>query len=212
MIFFTQAGELIGHIHQEAIIQKQKIPGLFYDNHFFKSLRIDPYYLETLKAEPKTKTFLNDLISESFEDRYTLVHGDFSPKNLLVKNDRLILLDHEVIHFGDATFDLGFFMAHIFSKAHHIPAHREEFLKAISEFYDAYLTKFQFMDEIRERRAVKHTIGCFLARVCGLSRLEYLNHAEQTRQRLIGLELVNDSPSTIKDLISRFNEKINACN
>ena len=34
--------------------------------------------------------------------RLTLVHGDFSPKNVLVYRGRLVLLDHEVIHWGDA--------------------------------------------------------------------------------------------------------------
>ena len=58
------------------------------------------------------------------------MHGDYSPKNVLVHDGRLVLLDHEVIHFGDPGFDLGFSLTHLLSKAHHLPAERENFATA----------------------------------------------------------------------------------
>jgi aminoglycoside phosphotransferase (APT) family kinase protein len=45
------------------------------------------------------------------------VHGDFSPKNLLVWEGRVMLIDCEVGHYGDPAFDLGFFVTHLVLKA-----------------------------------------------------------------------------------------------
>ncbi len=211
-IHFNQAGELLGHIHQNAFKQTKDIPALFLDNHFFKTLRIEPYYIETVKNLPETTTFFNDLISETLRDQYTLVHGDYSPKNILVKDSKLILLDHEVIHFGDGTFDLGFFICHLLSKANHLPTFHKKFTDGIAGFYKSYTRIFDKSDETRERRAVKHVIGCLLARVCGLSALEYLTSEQQNKQKIIGLKLIKEQPRSIKELIINFNRHINAQN
>ena len=40
------------------------------------------------------------------------------------------LLDHEVAHFGDPAFDLGFSLTHLLSKALHLEAYRPLFLAA----------------------------------------------------------------------------------
>ena len=39
----------------------------------------------------------------------TLVHGDFSPKNILISNKKIIYLDAECCNYGDPVFDLVFF-------------------------------------------------------------------------------------------------------
>jgi hypothetical protein len=59
-------------------------------------------------------------------------------------------------------------------------------------------------------RAVRHTIGCFLARVCGLSPLEYLTEPERRLQKHTGIELAKDPPSTISELTDKFKEHIHA--
>ena len=73
---------------------------------------------------------LHALVATTAATKRVLVHGDFSPKNILVHDGRLILLDHEVIHFGDPAFDLGFSMAHLLSKAHYLPDQRARFAEA----------------------------------------------------------------------------------
>ena len=83
--------------------------------------------------------FYRRLISDTRRRRLTLVHGDYSPKNILVRDGRLVLLDHEVIHFGEPAFDLGFAMAHLLSKAHHLPRFRDEFAEATEIFWSSYL-------------------------------------------------------------------------
>jgi 5-methylthioribose kinase len=202
---FTKAGRILGEMHALGL-DRERVPELFFDTGFFESLRIDPYYGECQKRVEQTREFFDQLIRETRADAYTFTHGDFSPKNLLVKNNQLILLDHEVAHFGDGTFDLGFFIAHLFSKANHLKSYRNDFLEGINQFFAAYLEFPVSMSTLREQRAVKHAIGCILARVRGLSQLEYLNDLQRERQLLTGLTLTASTPGTITQLVTRFRE------
>ena len=136
----------------------------------------------------------------------TLVHGDYSPKNVLVRDGRLVLLDHEVIHFGDPTFDLGFSLAHFLSKARHLPAHRADFRAAAARYWTVYrdtLEAAPWADGL-EARAVRQTLGCMLARVAGRSPLEYLDADERRRQRKAVLGLLSDPPATVAALAERI--------
>ena len=104
---------------------------MFDDRSFFESLRLEPYYLYTATQVPAGRDVpATSWSRDTRERRLTLVHGDYSPKNVLVHDDRLILLDHEVIHWGDPAFDVGFALTHLLSKAHHLPTHREAFARA----------------------------------------------------------------------------------
>lgn len=210
--YFYQAGEMLGTIHKNAFDHKDDIPKIFKEKHFFQTLRIEPYYLETRKVLPETESFFDQLISDTLEDRYTLTHGDFSPKNMLVKDSKLILLDHEVMHFGDGTFDVGFFTCHLLSKANHLPNHYKGFGDGVLAFFNSYTKVFHEINKHREERCVKHAIGCLLARVSGLSPLEYLNSEKQTNQKEVGLKLIKEQPKTMEELIFKFNQISNANN
>ncbi len=205
---FTKAGALLGRIHSHGKARR-RIPELFFDSQFFESLRIDPYYLVCQQALPQAADFFNSLIHDTREDRYTFTHGDYSPKNLLVKNNSLILLDHEVAHFGDGTFDLGFFLAHVLSKANHHASFRKDFLTGAELFYQAYLDSTGGLTHARKQRAVRHALGCLLARVKGLSPLEYLSAAEKKIQLSTVLRLMVKPPETIPQLAEEFGAMLN---
>jgi 5-methylthioribose kinase len=142
--------------------------------------------------------------------RLTLVHGDYSPKNILVHGGRMTLLDHEVIHFGDPAFDLGFSLAHFLSKAHHMVSHRREFTAAALVHWEEYceaLGNPGWAADLEEH-AVRNTLGCLLARVAGRSRLEYLSEVERDRQRDVVLGLMHKTPLAVTDLVSAFTRKL----
>ena len=44
------------------------------------------------------------------------MHADFSPKNVLITDERIVLVDFETGHLGDPAFDLGFFLSHLLLK------------------------------------------------------------------------------------------------
>ena len=52
--------------------------------------------------------------------RVSLVHGDWSPKNILVlKVSNVLAIDFECIHFGDPSFDAAFLLNHLLLKTFH---------------------------------------------------------------------------------------------
>jgi thiamine kinase-like enzyme len=151
-------------------------------------------------------SFLDKLLAETRENKITLVHGDFSPKNVLIRQGRLILLDHETIHWGDPMFDLGFSLTHFLSKANRDPDNKAKFTWLGLTHWQTYRERVQdsFRFQDCEARAVRHTLACLLARVSGRSPLEYLNTTQQDRQRECVLRLMNKPPASIPLLIRSF--------
>jgi len=201
-----QFGRLLGTIHRNAFLQQDAVAPVFEDRSFFVSLRIEPYYGYTASQVPEAAGFLNALIDETLGCRLTLTHGDYSPKNILIHDRRLVLLDHEVIHFGDPAFDLGFSLTHLLSKAHHLTHKRAEFADAANSYWRVYrgaAGDAAWASDL-EPRAVRQTLGCLLARVAGRSPLEYLDAREQARQKQAALALIADCPDTIADLSRRW--------
>jgi 5-methylthioribose kinase len=201
-----QFGRLLGLIHKCAFERREEIEPIFADRAFFETLRIEPYYSYTASQVPETHGFYQALIDDTRGNLLTLVHGDYSPKNVLVYQDHLILLDHEVIHWGDPAFDLGFSTTHLLSKAHHVSEKRSVFAEAAKLYWRTYretLSEITWAQRL-EARAVRHTLACLLARVDGRSPLEYLTDSERERQRKVVVSLVNNLPETMPDLIERF--------
>jgi 5-methylthioribose kinase len=201
-----QFGALLGTVHQRGQEAGPELRADFEDRSFFESLRLDPYYRTTAERNPEARAFYDRLIAQTRGTRVTFVHGDYSPKNILVHAGRLVLLDHEVAHFGDPAFDLGFALAHLLSKAHHLPAQREAFLEAARSFWKAYGEAAGPLARAGDfaPRVVRHSLGCLLARVDGRSPLEYLTPAERDRQRSAVLRLMKRAVPAPEDLFAEF--------
>jgi len=199
-------GQLLGAIHRNSSERLAELEPDFPDIEFFESLRLEPYYRYTATQLPAAAEFLHALIADTLAQRVALVHGDYSPKNILIYADRLILLDHEVAHLGDPAFDVGFSMTHLLSKAHHLPAQRAAFGRAAQLYWAAYATELGAVPWRAglEARAARHTLACLLARVAGRSPLEYLNPQERARQQAAVLALLADPPATMAGLTERF--------
>lgn len=201
-----QFGRLLAALHRHAWERRAEVEPVFADIGFFETLRLEPYYGFAAEQVPAAAPFLHDLVADTRARRLTLVHGDYSPKNVLVHNGRLVLLDHEVIHFGDPAFDLGFSLTHLLSKAHHLPDHRQSFAVAANHYWRTYTSAVGSMPWIADLEAhvVRHTLGCLLARVAGRSPLEYLDAAERDNQKAAVLALMPAPPSNVPSLIARF--------
>lgn len=194
-----QFAGMLRAMHRGGVARREEAADVFGDTTFFETLRLEPYYEYTATRVPRAASFLRGVIEENRANRITIVHGDYSPKNVLVHDGRLVLLDHEVIHFGDPAFDIGFAMTHLLSKAHHVVAHCARFAEAAELFWRVYEDGGPM-----EPRCVRNTLACLLARVDGRSPLEYLTEEERCRQRTAVLNLMDDSPRSILELIERF--------
>jgi 5-methylthioribose kinase len=205
-----QFARLLGTIHRASNERLAELQPVFGDRGYFESLRLEPYYGYTATQVAAGRAFLEALIAETRSHADTIVHGDYSPKNVLVHDDRLVLLDHEVIHIGDPGFDLGFSMTHLLSKAHHLPERRADFAAAAVGYWSTYagtVGDAPWTAKLEER-GVRHTLGCMLARVRGRSPLEYLDEEKRQRQELAVTSLMADPPRTVRELANRFVTKI----
>jgi 5-methylthioribose kinase len=205
-----QFGRLLASIHRRSFEIRQQLLPTFENRMFFETLRLEPYYQFTATRVPEAAEFLEGLVKENRRHCLTLVHGDYSPKNILVHQGRLILLDHEVLHFGDPAFDLGFSLTHLLSKAHHLEQGRLAFLEATYEYWKTY--EFEtgpdhWVGDV-ESRAVSNTIACLLARTSGRSPLEYFSDVEHHRQKEAALGLIAHRPGSVPELIDDFGQRI----
>ena len=188
----SAAGDLLGFFHGHTW-HEPSIAADFRDRTFFAQLRLEPYYLAAADRYPALATPLGDLVDQTWREQHALVHGDFSPKNILVLGGAMLLIDFEVGHYGDPAFDVGFCLTHLVLKAIHLPEQRVFLLESIHKFWRYYFTtlKFAFLEtelsqipevlQALEQRCIQHLAGCLVARVFGKSPVDYLSPAEQLR-------------------------------
>ena len=208
--FMQQFGAILSAIHRSAEADPAAAKAAFGDQSFFETLRLEPYYAYSAEQVPQAADFLHALIADTRERRFALVHGDYSPKNVLIYAGRLVILDYEVIHIGDPAFDLGFSMTHLLSKALYLPEHRRALYDGAHLYWRTYLDTLGTPGWIGslESAAVRHTLACLLARVAGRSPLEYLSAEQRQRQREIVLALIADLPPSVPQLIAAYHDRL----
>jgi aminoglycoside phosphotransferase (APT) family kinase protein len=202
----AQFGHWLGTVHRRSWDERADLAAAFDDTTFFETLRVEPYYEYTATRVPAAAAFLRELVAATRGRRFALVHGDYSPKNVLVRGGRLVVLDFEVIHRGDPAFDLGFALTHLLSKAHHLRDRRADFARAAAMFYRAYtetMGAVPWAGDL-ETFTVRHALGCLLARACGRSPLEYLDAAGRDRQRDAVLGLIARPPDRVDYLVGEW--------
>lgn len=167
------------------------------DPEAFDQLRVLPYYRATSERLPDAAAKILAVADRMRQRRICLVHGDFSPKNILVGGGGFWVLDFEVAHVGDPDFDRAFLMSHLLLKAIHRPADHEAFLAAATAFLAGY---DQSAPPTAAWRAapedLSEQVGCLLlARTDGKSPVEYLDDSAKRTARRLGLALLATPPS-----------------
>lgn len=172
----AQAGTLLAEIHRRSAGDAEA-RRLFDTTPNFHQLRIEPYLLATGAKYPELRPLIEAEVARLENTRECLVHGDFSPKNVLVSPERMVLLDCEVAWYGDPAFDLAFMLNHFFLKAlSHAP--REAGMKCmVNGFWSAYQA-VRPMPEL-DARTGWLLLMLLLARVDGKSPVEYLDSVRQ---------------------------------
>ena len=167
-------GRLIARIHA-ASAGKPAIAAAFATDTIFHSLRLEPYLLATARAHPDCAAELNALAERTARTRLALVHGDVSPKNILVGRDGPVLLDAECAWYGDPAFDLAFCLTHLLLKTLWRPQWRDAYLECFDTLVRAYLDAVDWEPvQSLELRAAQLLPAILLARIDGKSPVEYL--------------------------------------
>jgi streptomycin 6-kinase len=170
-------GRALGTIAREAA-RHPELADAFDNRVLFDALRIDPFFRYVRTRHPR----MADLIEQLETDRSTLVHGDFSPKNVLTSDVAGIrILDAETATWGSAGFDPGYLLAHLLLKYEH--RRDRALLDAAARFWSTYRTEIGTVFADIDRLTARTLAGMLLARIDGKSPVEYLADTERNALR-----------------------------
>lgn len=172
-------GDRLGRIHQKTAGQAD-IAAQFKSDAIFHAIRLEPYLLATAERQPMVASSLRALARQTAATRRVLVHGDVSPKNILVGALGPVLLDAECAWYGDPAFDLAFVLNHLCLKAAHRPVDARAFGDSFMALANAYLAHVDWEPRPElEARITALLPALMLARVDGKSPVEYLTTGKQ---------------------------------
>jgi len=185
-------GEMLATWHRETAGSLTPVSA-FGNVDSFVQLRINPFFRTVARRHPVVAQRIERTADRLLSTKACLVHGDFSPKNILTGEGSQWVLDWEVAHVGDPTFDLGYLIAHLVLKAVHRRAWAMNFQAVARAFLDGYRqaeASLQF-----SRNDLAETAACLLlARVDGKSPAEYLSAADQRHVRALALDALSSTP------------------
>jgi hypothetical protein len=160
---------------QNATAGRADVARAFDSTENFHALRLDPYLLATAARHPDLAATLHDLARRTAAGRIALVHGDVSPKNILVGPRGPVLLDAECAWYGDPAFDIAFCLNHLLLKALLLPQHAAALMQAFDTLAGRYFAAVRFeAPAALEARAAALLPALALARIDGKSPVEYL--------------------------------------
>lgn len=205
-------GSFLGAAHEFAATESD-VREAFSNHTPFEQLRLDPYHATVAERHPDVAPAIDAEIERIRDARSTLVHGDYSPKNVLIEggdNRRVWLLDFEVAHWGDPAFDVAFMLNHLFIKSAYNADRNERYVSTARAFWDAY-GDATAVDAGFEANVVAELGVLALARVDGKSPVEYVT-AETTKDRLrtVAKTVLTTDAATLDSVIEILRSEVEA--
>jgi aminoglycoside phosphotransferase (APT) family kinase protein len=168
-------GSVLAHIHAWSAA-RPRLAADFPTDAIFFDIRLEPYLLATAARHPDLAPALEGLVSTTQAHAVALVHGDVSPKNILVGPQGPVFLDAECAWWGDPAFDIAFCLNHLLLKCLWNPPATAAYLECFDALAAAYLEGVDWEPRAAlERRAAALLPGLLLARVDGKSPVEYIS-------------------------------------
>jgi aminoglycoside phosphotransferase (APT) family kinase protein len=146
----------------------------------FFQLRLEPYLLNTGQRYSHLDSLFVHEADRLAASSLCLVHGDFSPKNILIGPERVVLLDCEVAWFGDPAFDIAFLLNHFFLKALLFHDNPRPYLALAETTWQTYRSN-STVEQLAglEERVCRLVLMLLLARIDGKSPVEYLSDQQK---------------------------------
>lgn len=154
------------------------------------TLRVDPFYRDMARRWPEFASVINTQVQELLDIRIAMVHGDFTPKNVLCLPNNVWVVDAEVAHIGNPVLDTASMMAHLLLKSLHVQGQPDA--SAIMA-----QTRLAFRDGLSGSAVSTPTslpthIGTIMGvRVAGRSPVGYLSEDSRNAGELMARALLN---------------------
>jgi aminoglycoside phosphotransferase (APT) family kinase protein len=177
----VKVGKILGTLHRTSF-SNPELASFFDTTSNFHQLRTDPYLLTTGRRHSAVQHIFEREALRLEATRECLVHGDYSPKNMLVGKGRMVLLDCEVGWYGDPAFDVAFLINHLLLKSlFHAPQTTR--LQPMIEVFLAKYYEERAVDLAHQKnldsRIARLLPMLMLARIDGKSPVEYLTKEQQ---------------------------------
>lgn len=201
----AQAGTILGQIHRTSWLDEAAATTFDSTQNFFE-LRLDPYLLTTAKRHPALAPQLQAESTRIAATRLCLVHGDYSPKNMLIGHGQLVLLDCEVAWYGEPAFDSAFLLNHFLLKSLNTGGDPDPYLALIPAFWARYRGELgEENDDKLEARVVRLLPMLFLARIDGKSPVEYIVEPEKKDLvRAFAAKAIEHPYGALEDLVAAW--------
>lgn len=197
-------GAVLGQIHAASTeVDFDTAP--FDNDEDFDALRLEPYLRFTATRHPALADHFVEMAIWLKDSRIALVHGDVSPKNILIRAGRPVILDAECASMGDPAFDVAFCLNHLILKAFHMPDRRDALLGQVAAFWSAYAPHVEWERAAGlESRIAALLPMLMLARIDGKSPVEYLDEEARGRVRGRACALIERPAESLGELKDRL--------
>ena len=121
-------------------------------------------------------------------------------------SNTVLLLDFEVVHWGDPAFDLAFCINHLLIKSI-VNAHiQEAYFQSVAALLVGYRTTLPEVDWAQLAAETRLQLGCLmLARIDGKSPVEYITD-EPTKEKVrqVSLFILREQPTAMEEVYARI--------
>jgi fructosamine-3-kinase len=205
----AEVGRRVSCIHSRCA-GSSDLAAKFATDDVFHAIRLEPYLLATARMHPDRAAALENLAEMTARTRLTLVHGDVSPKNILIGRQGPVFIDAECAWFGDPAFDLAFCLNHLLLKCLWVPAAAGRLLTSFDSLAGTYLGNVDWEPAERiDRRTARLLPALLLARIDGKSPVEYLTaDADKNTVRGVARSLLAVPPDCLADVRRAWERQI----
>jgi fructosamine-3-kinase len=204
-----EVGRVLARIHGHAAARPE-LAAQFPTDAIFFDIRLEPYLLATARRHADLSPALERLVAVTQSHAVALVHGDVSPKNILIGPRGPVFLDAECAWWGDPAFDIAFCLNHLLLKGLWNRPATAAFLACFDALSETYLQAVDWEPRAAlERRAAELLPGLLLARVDGKSPVEYItDDAQREAVRRVARSLLQRPVDRLRAVAAAWAEEL----
>lgn len=204
-------GERLAAIHA-ATAGRPEVAASFDNGDTFYAIRLEPYLVATGRVHTDLAPQLEALAAATLATRRALVHGDVSPKNILVGPDGPVFIDSECAWYGEPAFDLAFCLNHLLLKCLWRPQHARGYLHLFDRLTETYLAGVTWQAPAAMDALTAALLpALLLGRIDGKSKIEYVtDEREKALVRNFARAFIAARTDRLADIRAAWTKEIKA--
>ena len=186
--------ELLATIHSRTYGNKQ-VQKDFSDYIPWIEIKLGFFHSHMLAEEKdaRVRKAIKDLMKRTIANKIALIHADTNPKNILVQNEDVLVIDHEFSCFGDPAYDVACLLAHYYLSALINYRSRTQYFQVISKFWKVYEKKVNLPPRLKQRikrNCIQHFGPILWGRAFGKAKVPFLHDKTKRIINEISREIV----------------------